>query len=293
MSTLISTEHTLANGNVVLRMNVSFWTASIKDKQTEAEVLADKQARSKSAFSGRKHLFADCPQMKNIQRIVGAARAWLGTQTAVWDDNGGRFCTAAMFMSPAFQERLAKFKDEFDTAVNDFLQHYDSLVTAQSFAMGTLFDRTEYPTRDQVQRKFAWNVCVEPVPVSGHFIADAAATGANVLATMLQQQNEERMQRIVEETRARLVSQVDSLIEKLRDGVRFHESTFEAATTLVDVISSLNITKDQHIEDARIALSRVLGEYGGSAVAVKEAIKDKATRTQMQTSLEQLRSSLF
>lgn len=289
MNILTNHEQLLAANNYLIALRVSKWTAAKKDKKSEEKVASDARATTRKATSVRKHLFAENKHLDNIHSLTSRARAYVDIFTKPWDDDGRRFITGTMFFDAKFTAKLSEFEAEYLRLVDTFIYHYDIEVTNMAFKLGDLFDRSEYPSKDEVRSKFAWRLVIEPVPVSGHIITTAASSAASTVIAMLAKENEDRLERLVSDGYTRIKDQVDSLITKLSDGQRFYESTFEAAEQLVEALGALNFTNDARIERARTNLKQVLAGYGATPSAVREAASDKKTRASMAEDLRKMR----
>ena len=155
---------------MLVEVNVRQWTARKLDKTTTEEVLIGKSAGSKGAARVNKNLLAGRPELETINQCVGSIRTYLYDVTLPWSDSGLRLLTTAKFME--FNQRMQEFEDKFNALVDDFVTTYPTLITAQAMALGDMFNRTEYPTPDDIKHRFEFRVNYMPVPTSGDFRVD-------------------------------------------------------------------------------------------------------------------------
>jgi hypothetical protein len=106
----------IASSAMIGSLNISVWEARKLDKNTQAEVLANKGAKSRRAATVSKHLFSECPSLEAIKTLRGEARVWFNNATLPWDDNGGRLITTAQYLR--VMEQAAKYEQRFNDLLN-------------------------------------------------------------------------------------------------------------------------------------------------------------------------------
>lgn len=268
-------------------LNISVWEARIQDKATKHEVLATKGARSKKAASVSKHLFSECPSLEVIKALRGEAREWFNQMTLPWDDNGGRLITTRQYLQ--VMDDYAKFKTNFEDAVQLFVSVYQTEISKQAFENGALFNRAEYPTEDEVAGKFRFALSVTPVPTSGDFRVDIGieaqrqlteqfekAAAERVAAAMAEpwQRIKEHVERVRERMEAVLAYDPDKFLLEIpvtddTDGVvsavikkprrpKLYDSLRENGLELCSLLPYLNVTNDPRLEEARRDLERAM-----------------------------------
>ena len=269
---------TLASSAVLVSLNVSVWSARKKDKQTEADVQVQKGANNKRAMSVHKHLFSDCPPLDQVQAFAAETRQWFNRVTSPWDDNGQRLLPTLSWFE--VQQDLQHKVNEFDRLVRVFVSHYNTEISRQAFALGSAFNRTEYPDAAQVVNKFAMRVNVTPLPLSGDFRVNIGtetikqmqeAYDADVQARINGAMGDAfgRVRDVVTKIMERMTSLLDytpgteeqkqfddagnvvsvTLIKKRAPKV--YDSMLEQALDLCELLRGLNIMKDPVLEEVR------------------------------------------
>jgi len=166
----IQTVAGIARSAMLVDLAISVYSGRKQDKKTQGEVVAAKGSGSAKAASVYKSLFAECKELDAIIKFQAKVRNEHYRLTLPWSDNGQRLLpTKALF---DYQGVMTKNDQEFKALVDKFLDKYDTLVAAAAFQLGTLFDREEYPTRDQVARKFSFDTSFTPLPTAGDFRLD-------------------------------------------------------------------------------------------------------------------------
>jgi len=267
-------------------LNISVWEARIQDKRTKDEVLANKGAKSKKAASVSKNLFSECPELEAIKTIRSEARVWFNSHTLPWDDNGNRLITTRQYLDVT--AKVAEYESKFDGLVRIFVGVLGTAISKQAFENGALFDRSEYPTEDEVAAKFRFGLSLSPLPSSGDFRVDIGHEAQRVLAEQYERATAERVAGAVQDTWQRVKSQVEWVRERMtavleydpdeveeikttdEDGVvvsveikkrrrpKLYDSMLEQGLELCKMLSDLNVTNDPRLEEARRDLERAL-----------------------------------
>jgi hypothetical protein len=304
---------TIASAAMIGNLNISSWEARIQDKATKEEVLATKGARSKRAASVSKHLFSECPALDAIKTLRGEAYLWFRKETMPWDDNGGRLITTKRYLQT--MDQAAKYEQRFNALVNAFLGVYQTEISKQAFENGALFDRSEYPSEDEVRAKFRFALNVSPVPTSGDFRVDIGHEAAKQLAEQYERLAAERMSAALAEPWQRIKDQVLWVKERMEavlaydpdaveeqpvtdpDGKvidikiikkrrpKLYDSMLENGLELCKTLSDFNITNDPRLEEARRELEAALTRIDMDSLKESPELQ-RATKTAMQDILD-------
>jgi hypothetical protein len=81
----------IANSAVLIKLNISVWSATKRNKQLEQELAASKNADPK-ATRMYDNLMVGSSGHKDIQDYAGNSRLWHAKMTNPWDDKGWRLC---------------------------------------------------------------------------------------------------------------------------------------------------------------------------------------------------------
>ena len=187
---------------LLVEFNASVWTARKLDKSATDEVVISKRAGAKDAARVNKHLLAGRNELDVIQKHVGAVRTFVYENTLPWSDTGIRLLPTSKFMD--FNDRMGKLEEEFVELVNDFVQVYPSLNTAQAMALGDMFDRSEYPSAGEMAHKFSFRLNFMPVPKAGDFRVDVGNEAQEELQKKLAKLADERIELAMKDAREQL-----------------------------------------------------------------------------------------
>lgn len=267
----------VARAAMLVDLQISLYSGRKQDKQTQAEVTAAKGAKSSKAASVYKSLFAECQELDAINKFQARARAEHYRLTKPWNDYGARLLPTALLQK--YKEVMNHYESEFNALVNGFLDKYDTLVAAAAFQLGTLFDRDEYPSREQVARKFRMDISFAPLPTAGDFRLDIESAVQHDLMRQYEKRMEQQLEAAAQDSWTRLYEALQRLSDRLvveEDGKKrkFHDTMVTGALELCELLTAMNITNDPALEKARRKLEEAL-----SGVTPKELREEDSTRT--------------
>jgi hypothetical protein len=101
-----------------------------------------------------------CAEFNRLQKIAARAYAWFRRETAVWDDNGWRVLPLARFME--FSAQFGAKKDEYDSAVEEFLRVYPALRENAKKDRKEMFDPNDYPDVTELAQRFSVKLLARP-----------------------------------------------------------------------------------------------------------------------------------
>jgi len=266
----------IARAAMLVDLQISIYSGRKKDKRTQAEVVASKNAAASNAASVYKNLFSSCPELDAITKFQARARAEHYRLTLPWNDYGARLLPTKALLD--YQKSMGRYQEEFARLVEAFLDKYDTLVAAAAFQLGTLFDRDEYPMRDVVARKFRMDASFTPLPVAGDFRLDIESEVQQELVAKYEKKITEQIAAANQDAWTRLYDALKRLSDRLvvgEDGKKkvFHDTMVTGALDLCELLTQMNVTNDQSLEKARRKLEEVL-----SGVTPKELREEDGTR---------------
>ena len=264
MSNTTTHSFSIETSTMLMSFNASVWTARKLDKGVTDEVLHDKGAGAKGAARVNKSLMAGRTELVDIQSVVGAARTYVYENTAEWA-NGQRWIPTNRLLK--VDKRMSDFKGEFDAQVEAFCAIYPTLITAQAMALGSMFNRNEFPHVNEIRRKFAFSYDFDPMPVTNDFRVAIPAEAQADLRTRLEKANTRRIDEAMSGLRKQLGDHLRRMSERLvsvegKDGElkqqRFHDTLVTNAYELCDLIGDFGVAGDMDLLNAKQALETAL-----------------------------------
>lgn len=275
----------LASSAMLVEVTISCWSAK-KVAKKESEELTSAKSATKRAAQVQKNLLADDPRLTSINKYAAEIRNWLAASTVPWSDNGARLISTAQFLG--FKRTLDDKKTEFDRMVTDFVTAYPTLISAQAFKLGAMFDRSEFPSDHEVAGKFGIRYAFTPVPEAGDFRVDIADDIARELREQYETEYARRVDAVNREHWARLKAVLDKMADRLGtdgDGKNkvFRDTLVENALEMCDLLREANVTNDASLEAARKEVERAL-----LGVSPEELRKNDTVRSDVKSQVEDI-----
>ena len=260
----------IAKSAVLVKLNISVWSATKRNKQLEQELAASKNADPK-ATRMYDNLMVGSSGHKDIQDYAGNSRLWHAKMTNPWDDKGWRLCPTSLFLDYKHQHNWKR--QECERMVQQFGNKYATYREVAKEYRGDIFNEEDYPPVEEVLSKYAWNFAVSPVPSSGHMYIDLPEQELQELRTACDDEVARSVQEAVKDNARRLRKQLEQISEKCAgadaDGKRWHDTFISNPLELCRMLKHLNVTNDPKLEEARKKLEEIMEGK------TKEMFKDK------------------
>ena len=163
------TAPTLASSAMLVELNISNWSGRKKDNRASADVTSQNYAATGVANVNKK-LLADNADLKAIQTHVTAMRNMHAAMTMPWSNSGLRLLPTAQYFK--YTGAMSDMENKFWGLVNAFLINYHDAVIDVQMLLGDLFSRDDYPTAEELQRKYRVHINYMPLPDAGDFRVD-------------------------------------------------------------------------------------------------------------------------
>ena len=277
---------------MLVEFNASAWTARKLDRKTSDEVVATKGAGSKDAARVNKHLLAGRSELEVIQQHIGKVRGWVDDHTMPWSNNGLKLLPTVNFVK--FDAKIREEEATYWTLVDNFIDIYPTLITAQAMALGDMFKRDDFPTPESMKDKFGFNVNYMPVPTAGDFRIDVGDEAQKALKEQLAKLADERVEKALASVRERMLEYLkrasDRLTVDVADGEevprKFHDSLVEGGFELCDLVKGLNVVNDRGLEEARAKLELALCSITPVSVKARQGTRELSIADTLREDLE-------
>ena len=274
----------LASSGVLVAIDVNVWSATKQDRAISNEVTTSKNA-DQNAGKYVKNLLANHPKHKAIVNYRQTIYNWQKRVTYRWNN--------AQDYLPSVS--LEKFKREYhahDQALNalvtDFINEYESIVSDMAFKQGDMFDRNDYPPKEQLASKFGMRLFVSEVPMNDFRCAIAQDIADDLFQTY-KNQAEEIVSHIVVEQKTRFIEVMKSISHccgydemgvddntgetKLRKR-KIYDSTIQKALDMCNSFKDFNLTSDPALEEARVSLEKALSGVDAEIIRESDAMRN-------------------
>lgn len=266
----------IANSAVLVRLNISVWGASKRNKDLENEVARGKNADPK-AMRMYDNLMVGSTGHKDVQKHAANVRLWHTNMTLPWDERGYRLCPTSLFLDYKSQHNLKRAA--FDSMLDTFRVKYFSYRETARQYRGDMFNENDYPPVEEVMSKFAWNFVVAPVPESGHLCIDLPEQEMQELRQSCDEEVERKVAEAAKENEKRLLKELQGISAKCTDTgdddeddkKRWHDTFVTNPIDLCRMLKHMNLSNDPKVEEARQRLEDIM------AGKTKEMFKDSPT----------------
>lgn len=240
----------ISSSAMLCDVSITSWTARKLDRSVTEEVNTSKKA-SAQASRVNKNLLPGVKQLQKIQQYASATRNWVYTQTLPWSDGGARLIPTASYFD--FKKELDERREKFFDLVDEFLAVYPTLINAQQFELGSMFNRDEYPPAEEVAKRFSFDVVYSPVPESGDFRLDINSEAVKDLQEDYERQYNYRLEQAMLDVRSRLLRSLKHLSDRMtdEDGKRkkFQSTILDMLAETLTQVRQLNLTKDDILNE--------------------------------------------
>lgn len=245
-----TTYGTIASSAVLVETSISTWTAHKLDKKVTDEVNNTKKA-SRKASRTNKNLLPEVKELADVIAYAAKIRNWVQANTLPWSDYGPRLLPVAQLFG--FKTEMDQHVRAFNDLVESFVAIYPTLISAQAFKLGEMFDRDEYPSPDTVRSKFRIRVTYMPIAQSDDFRVRVTEDAIDDLRQDYEREYAERVDDMMADIRKRLKDALSHLADRFEDSdtgkhKRFHGTILDAFAERLATIRQFNITKDQWVE---------------------------------------------
>jgi hypothetical protein len=293
MNQLSKPEHliSLASSAVLVSVDVNVWSATKQDRGISDEVTTSKNA-DKSAGRYVKNLLANHPKHKAVVNYRQTIYNWLQRRTYRWNNSQNLLPSVDM---PKFKQEFGEHQLAFVGMVDSFLGDYDAIVSDMAFKQGTMFNRTDYPTVEQIRSKFGLNLYVAEVPTND-FRCDIAQDIAEDLFNTYSQQTQAIISTIEEEQSRRFLEVMESIshccghdeyevdvvnaksmnpmTKEVRTKKRkIYDTTIQKALEMCETFKRFNLSNSSSLESARASLEKVLDGVKAEDIRDSDAVR--------------------
>tara|TARA_R110001606_G_scaffold167898_1_gene312277 strand:+ start:226 stop:1152 length:927 start_codon:yes stop_codon:yes gene_type:complete len=235
---------TLASASMLVEVNISNWTGRKKDKAASKDVTTRNNANDGVA-SVHKALLADSNNLRAIQQHVTSTRSIHAHMTMPWSNSGLRLLPTAQYFK--YQQTMTDMQNEFERLITEFINTYNDEVVNVQIKLGDLFSREDYPTTDELKRKFGFSINYMPLPDAGDFRIDI---GNEALAEVKQQYSEfyaKQYSTAMNDVWTRLHKALTSMSDRLdysskEDKKVFRDTLVSNVTDMIELLRVCNVT---------------------------------------------------
>ena len=247
----------LATRAMLAELSISQWSARRLDRKVTDEVHSNHGAAADAGRYNKALLSKDA--LAAIQKAANAARQKHYELTLPWNDAGARILSARAFMR--YTDEMRPLREAFAAAVEAFLANYDAYKEDARRRLSGMFSEDDYPTADQIARRFGFDFNVWPMPDAQDFRADLTADQVDAIRADIERRTREQIGRAVNDAWQRVAERVGAMVERLsaykpasasptgKAEGQFRDSLVTNIRELVDTLPALNVTDDPKLAE--------------------------------------------
>jgi hypothetical protein len=275
----------LAERAMLSHVKISAWTARRIDRKATDEVNENNGAANDAGRYNK--LLIDKSALAPVSFAANHARTFHYSRTLPWQDEGARLLPAAAFVD--YTAQLRAMKGTFEKAVAEFLAAYPAAIDATQKRLGGLFRQEEYPSADDIARRFAFDIVVNPVPVGADFRVDLGNGQAEIIRQEIEARAQSQLQEAMRDVYRRIAENCTRMVDRLNayqpgsDGERaqgvFRDSLVENVRDLASILPSLNITADPHLAAIAARVQKELTRHDADELRESETARETVAKS--------------
>ena len=266
-------------------VSISQWTARKLDKQATREVAENNDAQQ-GVGAYHKSLVGK-ESLAKVATASSAARTAFYGLTLPWLDDGARILPAGNFYR--FRDAMDDCRRQFESAVSEFMSDYDAAIRAAETRLGRLFRATDYPTREEVARRFAFSFRILPFPDAADFRVDIGEAQLDDIRREIEADTKSALDGAVKDAWRRIADVCGAMVDRLSaykpamekgdkaTGV-FRDSLVTNVRDLVDLLPALNLTGDSVMRDIAERMRIELCTFDAGELRESDHVRAKVAR---------------
>jgi hypothetical protein len=277
--------HNPMRAQFIFDFTISLWRAKVSDKEVSAEVTRNKGAANNAA-TVQKDLMNGEKLHDEIKRLEADFRKRVRETLPRW---GATYRIPAARFTDFKKNVIDPFTQSYADAVDQFCEHYATLISKSAFTQGAMFKREDYPTPEQIRSKFGFSWVAYPVPEGDRMAAEVDESLREVVEHF-EAENKRRLEEMNRDAWERLAEGL-RWAAKVCEGGRVFETSVERFAQLTTLLSDFNITGDPRLEAARLEIETLLAG-STSTDALTETMRNPALREPIKQKVNEMLSAL-
>ena len=273
---------------MLVALHITAWSGRLYDRDASNQVAAQNDASS-SAGRYNKRLLPKSA-FANLTSVTSEARTKHYENSLPWDDKGARLLTVANY-----EHYTATLDTLRETIVHHrarFIDDYNDNIDQARIDLGTLFRLEDYPSKEQLQGKFAIRYRIAPVPNADHFIAKLASDDTDRVKREIEQNIQEQLHDAIADLYRRFADAIQRVSQRLQnddDGkpLIFRNSMIDNIRELVDIVPRLNIFGDHELAQLCQQVKDKIANVDPDALRPSKSF-DPAARAQVKQDADEL-----
>ena len=255
----------------LMQLSASVWGASRKLKPNQ---LSEIPVSSQWLSASKK--LVDPDAIKPIQKVINSARSYVTGVSLPFPIQGMHFIPKETISKA--DEQLNRFKADFFSEVDSFMQRYDQLREVATMYLGELFSELDYPVDVRSKFSFVWRFIILDVP-NGN---------TALLAPEVYEREKEKFVKTMEQARELAIgslreefaSMVERITERFNTGPNGTPKVFKNGTVnnfyqYFETFKERNIFRDNDLAELVKQAQAILGGNNAESIRSSEQVKER------------------
>lgn len=143
----------------LIQYSISVWGAERTDRSVSSDICRQHDATESAGKFVKNLLGGKCEQLDNIRSIATACRQWVKSNTLSYSTSTVMVPNQLLISTLA---KMREFEQEFNLAVEQFMDRMETLAEEARVKSGTLFENL--PPVQTIRSKFSFSFCPLPMP---------------------------------------------------------------------------------------------------------------------------------
>lgn len=245
----------LHNKAMLVGLSIRSWYPHTTDKKATKKLAADNLVKKEDMVRARKSLLPK-EALKKVHSAEAKLRLKHYELTLPWDEAGYRIISSKIWLK--YRTEIDALKQEFYTAVQEFLPVYPKWCEVAGVDLGNMHDLGDYPTAASVADRFGVSVDIKPIPQAADFRVDLGDEEVKRIQDQIEsQQFTTGPGKVLAEIGVRLQEVVKKAVDRITayyidtDGNAknsFRDSVIDNVIEVVDLLPMLNVLDDPQVE---------------------------------------------
>ena len=280
----------LSEKAMLVSLTIRMPSNSKQDKEASDEVSSNHDTKEGLARVN-KSLF-DKEAVKGFRSAAADARKVIYDMTLPWTQKGVKILLAENYFK--LVEKIDVIKAAFLAGSRSFIDRYEDLVEQSLRDLGSLGKREDYPTREEIEAAFEFDLKFSPLSEASDWRVQLGAAEEERIKQQMMDTHMRAVQKAQAEPWQRVLEAVQALAERLEERSRQEDEGTEGRKTpikealidnlvdLVDLLPGLNIADDPKINtvarDIKTMLTGVTTEGLKGSVPLQRKVAENARK---------------
>lgn len=264
-------------------LHIKSWSGMMIDREVTDAVNADFKADKEAGRYNKRLVKASF--FSGVSTAHSNARKLHRLLTLPWEDDGTRILSNKGYVDYTMKMKDAKRKAESE--VKAFLENPDEYIREAKHRLGDMFKVEDYPSKEDLEAKFDFDVEIKPMPEASDFRAKLTDDQTKAIMKDIERRTDTRLKNAVNDVFGRVEEKVKHMAEKLRayapknkqEGTKadgsIHSSLVFNINELAEIMPMLNVTDDPRINDLAKILRAELVEHSPEVLRLDPKVRQE------------------